>query len=415
MHYVIIGASAAGISAAETLRRLDPDSEITVISKERDIAYSRCLTTYYISDRISRDKLYLRTTGQLDDLKIRLLTGITADEVNSKTREVRLSDGNVISYDRLLAASGASPVIPDIPGIEGQGVYPLRTLSNAEEIKACLAKVTSAVILGDGLVSVTTAMALNSKGIKVSIVGIAPHILATFLDARAAQILQDKMKALGIDFYLGRSLREIHRDTAGNVTGAALTDGENISAGIVIVAVGVKPEFGFLKDTGVAAKQGILVNEFMESSLPGIYAAGDTAQGFDFVRQTPVWNPLWPNAVEQGTAAAYNMSGVRKPYAGCTNMNSMDIGGIPLVCVGTANVEQPDYESFVISGNDSTYEKLVFQGNRLVGFILLGKTEKAGVLTSLVSQDTISPTQKDKLLKGSFSFTSVVGLAPVRL
>ena len=415
MHYVIIGASAAGISAAETLRRLDPDSEITVISKERETAYSRCLTTYYISDRISKDKLYLRTTGQLEDLKIRLLTGITADEVNHETCKVRLSDGNVISYDRLLAASGASPVIPDIPGIGGQGVYPLRTLSNAEDIRAVLPKVTSAVILGDGLVSVTTAMALNSKGLKVSIVGIAPHILATFLDTRSAQILQARMEALGIDFYLGRSLQEVRRDTAGNVTGAALTGGENISAGIVIIAVGVKPEFSFLKDTGVAAKHGILVNEFMESNLPGIYAAGDAAQGFDFVRKTPVWNPLWPNAVEQGSAAAYNMSGVRKPYAGCTNMNSLDIGGIPLVCVGTANEEQPDYESFVISSNDSTYEKLVFQGNRLIGFILLGKTEKAGVLTSLVSHDTITPTQKDKLLRGSFSFTSVAGLAPVGL
>ncbi len=415
MHYVIIGASAAGLSAAETLRRLDPEAEITMISKEKDLAYSRCLVTYYIAGQIPRDKIYLRTDEQLNKLRINVISPVEAVEVNNSSNTVRLSNGSEVAYDKLLIASGASPVIPDIPGLSGPGVYPLRTLPDADEIVSGLGKVTSAVILGDGLVSVTTALALNSRGIKVSIVGIAPHILVTFLDARAARILQDKMADLGIDFYLGQSFQEVNRDQTGSFTGVILTDGRTVKAEMAVIAVGVQANCGFLGKTGLAVKQGISVNDYLETGITGIYAAGDVAEGFDFVRQTTAWQPLWPNAVEQGQIAAHNMAGISKIYYGCTNLNSLNIGGISVVCVGIANSGNPAYETRIVSDHDSTYEKLVFLGNRLVGFILLGKIEKAGVLTSLVFQEALSPTQKDKLLEGRFSYTSIAGLASLRL
>lgn len=415
VHYVIIGASAAGISAAKTLRRLDARSEITIISKEQDVGYSRCLSTYYISGRIPRNKIYICSSDEIANLNARILTGIEAVEVDASSKIVRLSDNNVVIFDKLLVASGASPIIPEIPGLSGQGVHTLRTLGDAEAILSGLSYVRSAVVLGDGLVSITTAAALNSKGVKVSIVGIAPHILATFLDETAARLLQDKLTEIGIDLYLGQSCKEIHRTMSGGLEGVTITDGRKIDAEMVIIAAGVRPNTDFLPNTVISAGPGVQVNEYLETELPEIYAAGDVARCYDFVRNSSWWHPLWPNAVEQGQLAAYNMAGVRRPYQGCTNMNSLNIGGIPVICVGAANQDQPGQETFVLSRSNSTYEKLVFQGDKLVGFILLGKTEKAGVLTSLVFQAAVSPTQKEKLLNGNFSYAAATGLASLKI
>lgn len=414
VNYVIIGASAAGLSAAETLRRLAPDAEITLISREKEIAYSRCLLTYLLSGTISRDDIYFRSREALARLNLNIVSGTEVKGVNIEKREVSLSDGRQVHYDRLLAASGASPVIPDgIKGVSGQGVYTLRTLEDADRITKNLGEVSGAVILGDGLVSVTAAQALNSRGVKVTIVGIAPHILATFLDRRSAEILQEKLTASGIELMLGRTFAEVRRGADGKLKGVAASDGKEFQADIVIIAVGVKPEFSFLKDSGINSDRGLTVNEYLETSVPGIYAAGDVAQGYDRVRETIAWQPLWPNAVEQGRTAGYNMAGVEKCYGGCTNLNSLNIAGTPVICVGQANTDRPGLESFVLSDNGSTYEKIVFAGNKLAGFILLGKTEKAGVITSLVYQGDLSPTQKEKLLNRKFSYTSLSGLTPV--
>lgn len=407
MHYVIIGGSAAGISAAETLRLADSGAEITIISREPDVAYSRCLCTYYISGRIARDDMFIRNASQIAKLKADIIAPAEVVEVNSGIKAVTLANGDSIHYDRLLIASGSSPVIPDIEGISGEGIFTLRTLADAERIAVKMTGVTSAVILGDGLVSISAAMALNSKGLRVSVVGIAPHIMATFLDEAAAKILQTKMSSLGINLYLGRSFSEIRRNAAGMISGVTLTSGEHIDAGMVIVATGVKPNTGFLKNTGVKTGIGIHVNEHMETGVHGIFAAGDAAQCYDFVRKAPTWNPLWTNAVEQGCYAAWNMAGISRPYPGATNMNSLNLAGIPVICVGAANVGDPSYEAHIITHNGTLYEKLVFRGSCLAGFILLGRTEKAGVLTALVARQNLSPTQKTKLLTGNFSYPKV--------
>jgi len=409
VHYVIIGASAAGISAAETLVRLDPDAVITVVSREKDIAYSRCLVTYYISGQISRDAVFIRSDEQLRASGVRFIAGTEAVGLDTEKRHITLTDASVISYDRLLVASGASPVLPDIKGIKGLGVYTLRTIADADSIIAEITESKAVTILGDGLVAVTAAMALNKRGMCVSLVGIAPHILAGFLDSRAAGIIQNRMTEAGIRFYLGKSFSEVNRDAGGRLNSVTLSDGTSLEADMAVIAAGVKPELKVFGETAVAVEKGLLVDEFMETSVPGIYAAGDVAQAYDVVRNAPVWNPLWPHAVEQGRCAALNMAGRKVRYSGSTNMNSLNIGGISLVCAGIANSELPDYESLYVSDNNSTYEKLVFRNRKLAGFILLGKTEKSGVLTSLVKHETISPTQKDKLLGGHFSYTALTG------
>jgi len=410
VHFVIIGGSAAGISAAETLRHTEPGSDITIISQEPHIAYSRCLCTYYMSGRISRDDMFIRDAKQLDALKLKVMAPVAVMQVNTADHMVSLTNGDSVHYDRLLVASGSSPVLPDIKGIEGESVYTLRTLDDADRIAAKMDKVASAVVLGDGLVSITAAIALNSRGLRVSIAGIAPHILATFLDEVSAQILQHKMSDLGINFHLGQSITEITRDINGKGTRVTLTSGVTIDAGMVVVAAGVKPNIAFMKDAGVKTDIGLLVNKYMETGVPDIFAAGDAAQCQDIVRNQPAWNPLWPNAVEQGRYAALNMSGHRKPYPGTTNMNSLNIAGIPVICVGIANTVDPLHETHFLMKGKTQYEKLVFHDNRLIGFILLGNTEKAGVLTSLVVQQRVSPTQKEKLLSGSYSYTGIAGI-----
>jgi nitrite reductase (NADH) large subunit len=414
VHYVIIGASAAGISAVETLCRLVPDAKITLISKEKDIAYSRCLTTYYISDKVSRDKLFIRSQEQLEGLGITIITGIEAVSVDVSAKSVNLSDGRKINYHRLLAASGSTPIVPDIPGIEAKGIFALRKLEDAQNIHEYLPRTDSAILLGDGLVAVTTALALNSRGIKVSVVGIAAHLMATFLDQHCAEILQKTMVEMGIQFYLESTVKQIKLNQSGEISGIILDTGINVNAGLMVVAVGVKPELDYLANTGISTDIGIKVNDYLETNVEGIFAAGDAAQCFDYVRQKSWWNPLWPNAVEQGEIAARNMAGQKRAYIGCTNLNAVNIDKLSLICGGETNKKDKDNEEYVIKDLPGNYEKLVFSADRLIGFILLGNTEKAGVLTSLLMQKSITSTQKENLVSRKYNYVSLSGLVPLR-
>lgn len=415
MRYVIIGNSAAGLSAAETIRNNDTTGEITIISDESCPAYSRCLSTYHLGGRLPREQLFIKNQDYYKknsfSLKYGLVTG-----VKTKENQLDLSTGEKIFYDRLLIASGGEPVIPEIPGVEGEGIYPLRTIADLDGIVCTLDRVKEAVILGDGLVSITTAQALLQRGVKVSVAGIAGYILAQFLDAASAAMLEAKLKDSGVNLELKNSISEVLLDSNRQVRGVRLSDGRELPAQLLIIAVGVRPRISFLSGSGIVCDHGILADNHLETSVPGVFAAGDAVQAADLLRGKPLINPLWPNAVEQGGIAGANMCGMKKVYPGSCNMNSVNIAGISVIAAGITTPADSVCEEYVDDRKAyNIYNKLVFRDDRLIGFLLSGNTSNAGILLSLLKEQNPLGAKKAELLAGRNYYAKLSGLKNISI
>jgi len=408
MRYVIIGNSAAGTFAVEGIRLADRLGEIVVLSNEARVAYSRCLTTHYIEGRLGEKDMALRSEDFPDRMDVKICYGCQVTSVDTDRRLVHYNEGMSLAYDRLLIATGASPKVPDIPGIEGPGVYTLRTLDDAKRINAEIAKGERAVVLGAGPVGLKTAHALRQRGMQVSVVAGSPHILSRVMDRRGAEIIQEVLAQHGMEFYLESEVREIARDPEGQLAGVVLAGGRELECRMVIVGKGVQPNAAFLKGTPIVINHGVAVNEYLETSVPGVFAAGDVAETYDLACDEVRINATWPNAAEQGRLAGENMAGRRVKYAGSIGMNAVGFYGLPAISAGSVRAAGPGFE--ILEWSDRvkrTYRRLVFRDRRLVGFAMVGDVNGAGVLTGLIKQ-RVSIRDKEQFLEG-------VPLPPVKL
>ncbi|MBU7006911.1 NAD(P)/FAD-dependent oxidoreductase [Phosphitispora fastidiosa] len=403
MRYLIIGNSAAGVSAAETIRGLDKSGQIDIISDERYPAYARCLTSYYLAGQMSDEQMMIRNADFYARNKIILNTGQKATGIDAAARVVRTDNGHVYSYDKLLIATGASPVIPDIPGAEMKGVFGLRTLDDAKGIAACAGQGGHAVVMGGGFVSLKAAYALLKAGLRVTCIVSSGQILSQMLDREAARILGDLLISHGLDIKFYADAAEIAGESIDGVMTAhsvKLTTGETIPADVVIIGKGVTPNTGFLSGSGIDTDRGILVNEHLETTVPDIYAAGDVAQALDILTGQRSINAIWPNAAEQGTAAGRNMAGSPVVYEGSLGMNSADFFGLSTIAAGNPKAEGDEYEVVKLFPGCNIYRRLVFKGDNLIGYIMVGKTARAGILTSLIREKVPLGSAKNELKQG---------------
>lgn len=401
MRHVVIGNSAAGIFAAEAIRRTRPADEIVILTDEDVPAYSRCLTSYFIAGRVSEQEMAIRPPDFYETQRIDINYGCRVEQVDTSQSRVYCTGGRTFPYDRLLVASGARPVVPGIPGIGARGVHVLRTLQDARAISSRAVAGAPAVVVGGGLVSLKTAYSLLERGLQVTVVVSSPRILSRVMDGAAAGLLRQHLEEHGMRFLLERDLTEVTRSASGEVTGVTLTDGAWLPAHLVIVGKGVTPNIEFLRGTPVAVNRGILVSEYLETSVLGVYAAGDVAEAYDMVRKEPTVNAIWPNAAAQGALAGYNMAGKGRVYRGSISMNSACFFGLSAI---TAGLNQAEGEGYEVYARDDLarrrYHKLVFQGNRLVGFSLVGDTSRAGMLTNLILGEVPLDDRKQRLIDG---------------
>ncbi|MEW6725484.1 MAG: FAD-dependent oxidoreductase [Bacillota bacterium] len=408
MRYVIIGNSAAGTFAVEGIRLADRAGEIVVLGNEARAAYSRCLVTHYIEGRVSEKDMALRGEDFPDRMDARICYGCRVRSVDVEKRLVYYNEDMSLAYDRLLIATGASPKVPEIQGIQGPGVYTLRTLDDARRINVEIAKGERAVVLGAGPVGLKVAHALRQRGMQVSVVAGSPHILSRILDRQGAEIIQDVLTQHGMEFHLGSEVREVARDPAGRVSGVVLADGGELECRMVVVGKGVQPNVAFLKDTPIAVNRGVVVNEHLETNVPGVFAAGDVAETYDLACDEARINATWPNAAEQGRLAGENMAGRRVKYAGSIGMNAIGFYGVPAITAGRVRVPGPGFEILErLDRPRRTYRRLVFRDSRLVGFAMVGEVDGAGVLTGLIKQK-VTIRDKERLLEGML-------LPPVKL
>lgn len=358
MNIVIAGNGPAAISAIEAIREVDRNSSIILISRERERAYSPCYLYHYISGEITRDKLYIKEEDFYEKNNVNVLFGISLEKVMPDKRSVRLSDGKTLPYDRLFLATGAEPLLPEIPGIQGEDVFFFKSLQDAERIISIIPKIKKSAVIGGGFIGLEIAEALRKKGISVTVIEKEERILPRMLDKEMAEIVRAHLLKNGIDIITGKLIKEIERKD-GHIRGLRTVDGITVPADIVIVSAGVKPNIKPVEGTGIRIDRGIIVNERMETSVSGIYAAGDVAE--IEIKGIRKLNPIWLNATVSGSIAGSNMIGISKKLdSHIPDMNMINLfglyifsGGSPL---GVSTIKRQDIsgvKNIVLDDNDT--------------------------------------------------------------
>lgn len=373
MRYVIIGGSAAAIGCIEGIRSVDKTGEIILITRETEWNYSRPLISYLLEGKTTRDKMWCRPDSFFTRNGVTVKAGVLATALDAGDRTVRLSTGERLAYDRLLAATGSRPFVPPIPGLETvERTFCFQTLSDASALAEALRPESRVLILGAGLTGVKCAEGIRGLCAQIAIADLAPRVLPAVLDDTAAAMVQARMEEKGVRFYLNDSAAAFRGNTA------RLQSGTELEFDVLVTAVGVRPNTQLVADAGGAVDRGILVDGRCATTLPDVYAAGDCAQGYDAVSGEKRMLPLWPNAVLQGETAGINMAGGRADYTQGIALNASGVFGLHMVTAGSY-----EGESFTVQ-RDGIYKRLVTADGVLKGVIMVGDVSRAGIYTDLI-------------------------------
>ena len=389
MRYVIVGSGPAGISAAEEIRKTDPAGPITMITADPHPAYSPVMLTYWMSGHYPKERLFFREMGSwAKDHRVDLHCGEQVKAIDVRRQTVTLSLGEEITYDRLLIASGAVPLIPPIPGIRAKGVCTFRTLADAEEILTSRRDLKQVCIMGGGFIGIKLACHLQERGLAVLVVEKEPRLASRIFDQRASDIVKEQLRKHGISVETGTGIVEIsNRD--GWVSGVRLEDGRIFPAQILVVTVGVRPNTSFIGAPIASAKGGIPVDERMETPVPHVYAAGDVATTRDSITSSPFSNAVWPAATRQGKVAGANMAGGRRQYIHNFSLNALNLYGLPVASAGHSLDPKGDDTRVFQEEKENEYRKIILRSGVLIGFILIGDTSRAGPFLSRMKRGDI--------------------------
>ncbi|KAB2926870.1 MAG: NAD(P)/FAD-dependent oxidoreductase [Dechloromonas sp.] len=397
MKHIILGNGPAGVVAAETLRRAAPNDDILLVGNEPEPPYSRMAIPYLLEGNIDEAGTYLRKSADhFDSLCIRQKRG-RAVAVNADKCSVLFDDGHFESYDRLLIATGSHPVRPPIPGIDLPPVQTCWTLADARAI-AQLAKPGSRVLqLGAGFIGCIIMEALVKRGVQLTVVEMGDRLVPRMMTPEAGGMIKRWVEKQGVRVLTRAGVEFIETGSQSPLT-VALSTGERVDCDLLIVAAGVAPNVAFLEGTAVHVAKGILVDDTMQTSVPGIYAAGDVAEAPDLFSGRHLVAAIQPNAADQARVAALNMAGQPAKMKGVLAINVLDSLGMISSSFGEwqgvaggEGVEQADEAN-------GRYISLQFAGDVLVGATAIGLTEHVGALRGLIQGKTKLGEWKARLL-----------------
>ncbi|MEA4816750.1 MAG: FAD-dependent oxidoreductase [Lachnospiraceae bacterium] len=375
MKYVIIGNSAAAAGAVEGIREIDKDGEIVIISNEEHHVYSRPLISYLLQGKTDEQKMKYRSDDFYEVNSCKLMLGKTATKIDASKKEILLDDGKSVSYDKLLVATGSSPFVPPMNGLENVSKkFCFMTLDSAKALEKELGETKKVLIIGGGLIGLKCAEGIAMRVGKITIVDLSTRILSSILDETGAKLVQSHLEKQGMDFILGTSVEHFDGNTA------YLTNGDKIDFDILVTAIGVKPNIGLVKDAGGKVGRGIEINNKMETSLEGIYSAGDCVESFDISSGANKILAIMPNAYKGGKTAGTNMADGNAEFDNAMPMNAIGFFGLHVITAGS--YEGKTFESKC--GED--YKKLFYDESNLKGFILVGNVDKAGIYTYLIRE-----------------------------
>ncbi|MBM3147316.1 MAG: FAD-dependent oxidoreductase, partial [Actinobacteria bacterium] len=306
MHAVIVGSSAAALSALESFRARDRESPVTVVSAEAGAPYSRVLLPYYLRGRLTRDGLFIRRRGYWAEMGARTILGVAAERVDASAGRLELADGRRLGFDRLLLATGSRPTRPRIPGLDGPGIHHLWTLEDAGRLDRAFRPGARLLVVGAGFVALQAAWAARRRGLHVTVLELEERILPRVLDDAGAELLRRRILEHGVEVHTCCCTESVEQGAGGQLCVCAAGIGE-LAADVVVVAAGVRPNDELLRDCCTPGAPGIPVTATMETALAGVFAAGDVACGPVAGGGPPRIHALWPTAVEQGKVAGANL------------------------------------------------------------------------------------------------------------
>ena len=397
MKYLILGNGPTGVVAAEALRAADPAGEIVMAGSEKEPPYSRMAIPYLLASNIDERGTYLRKSDDhYDKLNIKQRQG-RAVSLDCGKREVLFQDGQKERFDKLLIATGSHPIRPPIPGIDLPQVQTCWTLEDSRAI-AGLAKPGSRVVqLGAGFIGSIIMEALHARNVELTVVEKGDRMVPRMMTPVAGGMIKSWCEAKGIRVITSAGIERIDAAKPGGEVTVTLSTGEKIPADLVIVSAGVAPNVGFLDGTPVKAASGVLVNERMETSVPGIYAAGDVAEAPDLFTGAHLVAAIQPNAADQARIAALNMAGQKTRLPGVLAINVLDSMGLISSSFGQWWGDKSEDGVELVDSDGYRYLSLQFQDDVLIGATSLGLTDHVGMLRGLIQNRTKLGPWKEKL------------------
>lgn len=397
MRYVIIGGGPAAVSCIDGIRSRDHEGSITVISKEAHPAYFRPLISYYLEGRSKEDNIYCRPESFYQDHHVETVLG-EAVAIDKEQKIVALNSGEMIPYDKLCICSGSSPFVPSMAGLDSvDKKFTFLTIDDAFAIEQAVNENSRVLIVGAGLIGLKCAEGLRDRVKQVTVCDLAPRVLSSILDDECAAIVQKHLESCGIRFTLSNTAERFEGNTAH------MKDDSVIDFDLLVLALGVRPNIGFFKEAGGECNRAILVNNSMETSVEGIYAAGDCVEQEDITFGAKRVMALLPNANIGGYTAGVNMAGGEQLFDNALPMNSIGFWGLHMMTAGTyANDESAE---MLEEKEGNSVKRFFIRDNKLIGFIIIGDVKSAGIYTNLIrSQTDLSELDINALMKNANLF-----------
>ena len=401
-NYLIIGGSHAGLSAIDAIRRCDSEAALTLVTMEKRRPYSPTALPYVISGKTEPEKTDIRPLNYFKDLGVNYINGAAATQIDTKINQVSLNNGDTIDYKKLLIATGASALIPNIPGIETVDSSCIRTMADAEKIKKEMSQAKSALVIGAGFIGMHAAENLANSGLKVTVVEAFDCIMPASFDTEASDLIRKVFVENGITILTGKQVSKVSKN--GDQTVLSLTDGDEIVGDMLVIATGIIPNTDFLSGCGVDCDHGVVVDARMRTSVPNVWAAGDVASASGFFSPTKTIGGTIPCATAQGKIAGMDMSedSYIKDYPGNLNMNTFGFFGNFAFSIGNV-ADTPSSSNLEVEiQNDpenKSFCKFVFDGPVLTGVSAINMRLDPGILKELILRRTDLSTKKEEFIK----------------
>ena len=375
--YVVIGNGVAAVGCIEGIRSVDKDSKITVVSEENYPVYCRPLISYYLENKTDPERMNYRGADFYEKMGCDVFYGKKVIQINTDSKNVVLDDGAKLPYTEVCVATGSAPFVPPFEGLDTvEKKFSFMTLDDTFTLEKAIDKDSNVLIVGAGLIGLKCAEGLHGRVASITVCDLADRVLSSILDTDCAAIVQKHLEVNGIQFMLGDTAVQFENNLAH------MKSGKTVKFDTLVLAVGVRANTALLKEIGGNVNRGILINDRMESSIANIYAAGDCTEGNDISSGQKRVLALLPNAYMQGHTAGVNMAGGNDVFDKAIPMNSIGFFGLHIMTAGTYEGEMYEEKT------DGTLKRLFTKDGLLKGFILIGKTERAGIYTSLIREKT---------------------------
>ncbi len=387
-NYVIIGGGVASVACIEGIRSVDKEGKIYLICGEKRPTYCRPLISYYLEGRTDFEKMQYRPADFYEKNGCELVFA-TAEKIDEKNKTVT-ADGKNYKYDKLLVATGSSSFVPPFPGLSDvKNKFTFMTESDAESLNGVINENSRVLIIGAGLIGLKCAEGLAGRVKSITVCDLATRVLSSILDEDCAPYMQAVLEKNGISFMLGDSAAEFNGNTAH------MKSGGELEFDVLVLALGVRANVSLVKDIGGTVNRGIVVNEFMETSIKDVYSAGDCAEGYDASIKGNRILALFPSAYAEGFTAGANMAGESRKLLNEFPLNSIGFFGLHVMTAGAYVGKMTEIKT------ESGIKRLFIDNDKLVGFIIIGDVKGVGIYTNMIREGTPVSSVNEEILINS--------------